>query len=85
MPRLMSVAMTEQAVVDRIKTVTRRKGWWLAKNGRNRVKVGDRLTPVRKAMGRKPGEPLVRHVVALTVRAGCVCKPARVELRVEAS
>ena len=26
-----------------------------------------------------------RHVVALTVRAGCVCKPARVELRVEAS
>lgn len=26
-----------------------------------------------------------RHVVELTIRAGCVCKPARVELRVEAA
>ena len=70
MPRLMSVAMTEQAVVDRIKTVTRRKGWWLDKNGRHLVKVGDRLTLVRKAMGRKPGEPLVRlaEVEVVSVR-----------------
>jgi hypothetical protein len=60
MPRLMSVAFTEAAVVDRTKVVTRRKGWWLDKNGRRLVKVGDRLTLCRKVMGRKPGEPLVR-------------------------
>lgn len=53
MPRLMSVSMTEQAVIERRKTVTRRKGWQF-------LKPGDRLTLVRKAMGRKPGEPLVR-------------------------
>lgn len=55
MPRLMSVAFTEQAVRERRKTVTRRKGWLF-------LKPGDRLTLVRKAMGRKPGEPLVRIV-----------------------
>lgn len=53
MPRLMSVAFTEQAVVERRKTVTRRKGWLF-------LKPGDRLTLCRKVMGRKPGEPLVR-------------------------
>ena len=53
MSRLMSVAFTEQAVVERRKTVTRRKGWLF-------VKPGDRLTLCRKVMGRKPGEPLVR-------------------------
>lgn len=37
MPRLMSVAFTEQAVRDRTKTVTRRKGWTF-------LKPGDRLT-----------------------------------------
>jgi hypothetical protein len=52
MPRLMSVAFTEQAVRDRIKTVTRRKGWMF-------LKVGDRLTLCRKVMGRR-GAPLVR-------------------------
>lgn len=55
MPRLMSVAYTEQAVLDRSKTVTRRLGWLHAK-------PGDRLTLCRKVMGRKPGEPLVRLV-----------------------
>lgn len=55
MPRLMSVSFTEQAVRDRSKTVTRRKGWRF-------LKPGDRLTLVRKSMGRKPGEPLVRIV-----------------------
>lgn len=60
MPRLMSVAFTEQAVVERRKTVTRRKGWWTDKNGRQLLAPGDRLTLVRKAMGRKPGEPLVK-------------------------
>lgn len=55
MPRLMSVAFTEQAVRDRTKTVTRRKGWLF-------LKPGDRLTLCRKVMGRKPGEPLERIV-----------------------
>jgi hypothetical protein len=60
MSRLMSVAFTEQAVRDRTKTVTRRKGWWTDKNGRHLVKPGDRITLCRKVMGRKPGEPLER-------------------------
>lgn len=60
MPRLMSVAFTEQQVRDRAKTVTRRKGWWEDKNGRRMLKPGDRLTLCRKVMGRKPDEPLVR-------------------------
>ena len=60
MPRLMSVAFTEQQVRDRAKTVTRRKGWWEDKNGRRLVKPGDRLSLVRKAMGLKPGEEIVR-------------------------
>jgi hypothetical protein len=53
MTRLMSVSLTEQAVVERRKTVTRRLGWKF-------LKPGDRLTLCRKVMGRKPGEPLVR-------------------------
>jgi hypothetical protein len=53
MARLMSVAFTEQAVRDRRKTVTRRKGWLFAK-------PGDRVTLCRKVMGRKKGEPLER-------------------------
>jgi hypothetical protein len=51
--RLLSVSLTESAVVSRTKTVTRRKGWLF-------LKPGDRLTLCRKVMGRKPGEPLVR-------------------------
>lgn len=53
MPRLMSVAMTTDAVIARRKTVTRRKGWLM-------LKPGDRLTLCRKVQGRKPGEPLER-------------------------
>lgn len=49
----MSVSMTEQAVIERRKTVTRRKGWTF-------LRPGDRLTLCRKVQGRKPGEPLVR-------------------------
>ncbi len=49
----MSVAYTEDAVRERRKTVTRRKGWLM-------LKPGDHLTLCRKVMGRKPGEPLVR-------------------------
>lgn len=45
MPRLMSVSLTEQAVVERRKTVTRRTGWKF-------LKPGDRLTLCRKVMGR---------------------------------
>ena len=48
----MSCALTEQQVVDRIKTETRRKGWRF-------LKPGDRLTLCRKVMGRR-GAPLVR-------------------------
>lgn len=63
MPRLMSVSMTKQAVIDRTKSVTRRKGWaWL--------KPGARLTLVEKAMGLKKGETVVRlaevEVVSVT-------------------
>lgn len=51
--RLMSVALTEDYVWNRTKTVTRRLGW------RN-LKPGDRLQLCRKVMGRKKDEPLVR-------------------------
>lgn len=77
MPRLMSVAFTEPAVVERRKTVTRRKRWLF-------LRVGDRLTLVRKAMGRRPGEPLVRlaEVEVVSVErqplrsvGNCVCHP----------
>lgn len=60
MARLMSVAYTEDAVVERRKTVTRRIGWWRDKNGRHLVRPGDHLTLCRKVMGRKKGEPLVK-------------------------
>lgn len=60
MSRLMSVAMTTDAVIERRKTVTRRKGWWLDKNGRRLLNVGDTLTLCRKVQGRKPGEPIER-------------------------
>lgn len=59
----MSVSLTEDAVVARQKTVTRRKGWTF-------LKPGDRLTLCRKVMGRKAGEPLVRlaEVEVVSVR-----------------
>lgn len=60
MPRLMSVAMTTDAVIERRKTVTRRRGWWTDKHGRRILHPGDRLTLCEKVQGRKPGEPLVR-------------------------
>lgn len=53
MSRLMSVALTEDAVRARRKTVTRRLGWRV-------LRPGDRLTLCRKVMGRRHGEPLVR-------------------------
>ena len=59
MPRLMSVAHTTQQVRDRTKTVTRRQGWWVDKNGRRLLHAGDTLTLCEKVMGRQ-GAPLVR-------------------------
>lgn len=57
MPRLMSVRYTEQAVVERRKTVTRRLGWLF-------LRPGDPVTLCRKVQGRKRRdgtvEPLVR-------------------------
>jgi hypothetical protein len=53
MSRLLSVALTTQAVRDRRKTVTRRLGWLF-------LKPGTRLTLCEKVQGRRPGEPLVR-------------------------
>ena len=61
MSRLMSVTLTEQAVVERRKTVTRRLGWVF-------LKPGDRLTLCRKVMGRKKGDPLVRLAEVEVVR-----------------
>lgn len=67
MSRLMSVAMTADAVIERRKTVTRRKGWWLDKNGRRILKAGDTLTLCRKVQGRKPGEPIERLAEVVVV------------------
>lgn len=59
MARLMSVALTEQAVRERRKTVTRRLGW-------ANLKPGEKLTLCRKVMGRRKAdgtvEPLIRIV-----------------------
>lgn len=60
MSRLMSVAMTTDAVIARQKTVTRRANWWEDKHGRRLLQAGDRLTLCRKVQGRKPGEPIDR-------------------------
>jgi hypothetical protein len=60
MSRLMSVAMTTDAVIERRKTVTRRLNWWENKAGRRLLRVGDTLTLCRKVQGRKPGEPIDR-------------------------
>lgn len=67
MSRLMSVALTEEAVRERRKTVTRRLGW-------ASLKPGTRLTLCRKVMGRRRSdgtvEPLVRiaEVEVVSVR-----------------
>jgi len=53
MPRLISFSMTEPQFVDVSKDVTRRMGWL-------RLRAGDRLIAVRKAMGLKPGEKVHR-------------------------
>jgi len=58
MARLMSVALTEQAVRDRRKTVTRRAGWsWLT--------PGTDLELCRKVMGRRRPDGTVDPLVRL--------------------
>lgn len=53
MPRLMSVTLTKQAVIERRKRVTRRAGWQF-------LEPGTQLTLCEKVMGRRKGDPLVR-------------------------
>jgi hypothetical protein len=50
--RRISVTLTEQQIASQSKRVTRRDGW-------ERLRVGDRLQPVRKAMGLRKGEKQV--------------------------
>lgn len=59
MPRLMSVALTTPQVRDRTKTVTRRLGWHM-------LREGDQLILCPKVRGRKAGEPLER-ITTVTV------------------
>lgn len=51
--RNMSFALTKEPMLARTKRVTRRLGWEF-------LKVGDRVQPVEKCMGLKPGEKIVR-------------------------
>ncbi|WP_405183722.1 hypothetical protein OG225_43410 (plasmid) [Nocardia sp. NBC_01377] len=55
MARLMSISLTEDAVRERRKFVTRRAG-------RLFLQPGTRLTLCRKVMGRRKGDPLVKIV-----------------------
>lgn len=50
--RRISVTLTEQQIAAQSKRVTRRNGW-------EKLQVGDRLQPVRKAMGLRKGEKQV--------------------------
>lgn len=70
MARRISVAMTQQQVIGRTKTVTRRKGWWLDKHGRHLVKPGDHLILVDRVMGFKKGEraTVLAEVEVVSVR-----------------
>lgn len=69
MPRLISFSMTEPQFVDGSKDVTRRMGWL-------RLKAGDRLIAVRKAMGLKPGEKVHRlgMIEVISVRREPLCE-----------
>lgn len=51
--RNMSFALTEQQVLHRTKSVTRRVGWLM-------LQPGHMVQPVRKGMGLRPGEKIVR-------------------------
>lgn len=62
--RNMSFAMTTSQFRARIKSVTRRFGWW-------HLKPGDQVMGVEKGMGLKPGEEVVRFgaIEIISVRA----------------
>lgn len=53
MPRNISFALTTDQFLDGSKDVTRRMGW-------ERLKVGDKLCAVKKAMGLRKGEQIQR-------------------------
>lgn len=63
MPRLMSVMLTEDAVRDQTKTETRRTGW-------SHLRAGEHLTLVRKAMGLRKGEKVVRICTVRVLSVG---------------
>lgn len=54
--KLMSFALTTEAVLEQRKTVTRRLNWFKDRKGRVLLKVGDLVQPVRKVMGLKKGQ-----------------------------
>lgn len=56
MPRNMSFMMTIEPMRNRIKTVTRRNGWWFLNTG-----GGEILNAVEKCQGLKKGEK-VKHI-----------------------
>jgi len=53
MPRYMSFTLTNKQLLDRTKTVTRRRGWY-------HLKPGDLLIAVKQIMGLKKGEEVER-------------------------
>lgn len=58
--RNMSFALTEDQVLHRSKTVTRRLGW-------KHLKPGDLIQPVQKCMGLKRGEQVIKLGDAIRV------------------
>jgi hypothetical protein len=72
MPRLMSVALTEQAVVERRKTVTRRLGW-------RHAYPGMPLTLCRKVMGRRHPDGTVDPLVRLAEVVVVSARPERLD------
>lgn len=65
MARLMSVALTETAVRERRKTVTRRVGWWEDVRGRRLLVPGELLTLCPKVQGRRRRDGTVEPLVHL--------------------
>lgn len=69
MPRNISFALTEPQFLDGSKTVTRRLGWRF-------LRPGDILMGVRKGMGLRPGEKIVRLglIEVISVAPQLLCK-----------
>ena len=78
--------MTSEQVRNRTKTVTRRTGWWLDKNGKHIIRPGDRIQPIEKGMGLKKGEKQVRIgglITVIDVRRELLCNITRAEIAKE--